>query len=158
MNSNGIPDECELIATPYCFCVTGAPCGNVFATAGCRNSTGSGALLTGSGTSSVFADNLVLTISGMPTFQFGVLFMGSTMVGPLPFGDGLRCAGGIVSRFPVKNSGASGSFSYGPGLIGGGAPILPLSTWNFQGWYRDPAGPCGSGFNTSNALSVVFTP
>jgi hypothetical protein len=158
VNSNGIPDECELIATPYCFCVTGAPCGNVFATAGCRNSTGSGALLTGSGTSSVFADNLVLTISGMPTFQFGVLFMGSTMVGPLPFGDGLRCAGGIVSRFPVKNSGASGSFSYGPGLIGGGAPILPLSTWNFQGWYRDPAGPCGSGFNTSNALSVVFTP
>ena len=26
----------------------------------------------------------------------------------------------------------------------------------FQSWFRDPAGPCGSGFNLSNAMEVTF--
>jgi hypothetical protein len=38
------------------------------------------------------------------------------------------------------------------GQIGSG------ETWNFQCWYRDPMGPCGGGFNVSEAMSALFTP
>ena len=162
LNLNGIPDECEdtvLIETPYCDCPVG-PCGNDYAPAGCRNSTGVGALLTASGSSSWAADDLVLTLTQAPTFQFGIVYMGTVQVGPIPFGDGLRCVGGNVCRLPLRNTGATGSFSYGPGIIGlagaAGCPVLPGDIWNFQGWYRDPAGPCGNGFNLSNAVEVTF--
>ncbi len=80
------------------------------------------------------------------------------------FGDGLRCATGQVMRFtPPQNSGAAGSIQFGPGFVsfscgGGGYCITPASTWNFQAWFRDPGGPCGSGFNTSNAVGVLFLP
>jgi len=158
VNGNGIPDECELIASSYCFCTAGAPCGNIYPTAGCKNSTGVGASLTASGTSSITNDDLVMTATGMPTFQFGLIFAGTTAVGPLPFGDGQRCAGGGVVRFPVMNTGASGTITIGPGLVGGGAPFAAFTTRYFQDWYRDPGGPCGSSFNLSHAVAVTFTP
>ena len=41
---------------------------------------------------------------------------------------------------------------------GQGAGIVAGATVHFQGWYRDPAGPCGSGFNLTNGYSVVFVP
>lgn len=43
-----------------------------------------------------------------------------------------------------------------PAGSGPGA-ILPLTTWNFQLWYRDPSGPGGSGFNLSDGLWGSFT-
>ena len=39
----------------------------------------------------------------------------------------------------------------GPGQISAG------STWNFQFWYRDPAGG-GAGFNLSDGLQLTFCP
>ena len=42
--------------------------------------------------------------------------------------------------------------------------LLGESGWDeddhfaFQGWYRDPSGPCDTGFNLTNALDVVFEP
>lgn len=32
------------------------------------------------------------------------------------------------------------------------------ATWNFQVWFRDPAGPCGTGKSSTNALAVSFAP
>jgi len=102
----------------------------------------------------------------MPANTFGLLFMGNQQVA-LPFGDGLRCVGGQLERFgPPQTSGASGEFSVGPGIAaiscaGGGAPTTCIdagSTWNFQAWYRDAQGPCGSGFNLSGGVSVLFLP
>ena len=40
--------------------------------------------------------------------------------------------------------------------FGPSGAITAGSTWNFQCWYRDPNGSCGSGFNLTNALAVVF--
>jgi hypothetical protein len=165
MNKNGVPDECELLATPFCFCPPPfSPCGNFYATGGCKNSTPVGAILTASGTTSVANDDLVLTTTQMPTFKPGLLFQGGTSMPPAVFFDGLRCVSGPVFRHPVKSSGATGSFAYGPGLVAfslGFPPaghIVPGSTWYWQTWYRDPPGPCGTGANISNAVKTTFTP
>ena len=160
VNQNGIPDSCEsgiLIASPYCFCVAPlAPCGNNDATAGCENSTTQGALLTASGSSGVSPDDLVLTVSNLPTFQFGIVYMGTVQVGPPPFGDGLRCAGGNVVRLQVAPADASGnatsSVSLSSGLVAGDVK-------RFQYWCRIPGcSPCGSSFTLSNGYEITFTP
>jgi len=157
VNGNGIPDDCELIATPYCFCpAAAAPCGNPDPTAGCENSTTVGGLLTATGTSSVGNNDMSLVASQLPVGQFGIFFMGPAMIGPFPFGDGLRCVGGATVRFvPPILSDAAGTSTLGPGVAGMGG-IAALSTWNFQHWYRDPGGPCASSFNLTHALSVTF--
>ena len=159
VNGNGVPDDCEVIGGPYCFCPAGvAPCANPYAFGGCRNTSGVGAILGASGSGSVLLDNLVLTTVQLPPGKFGLYFAGPTMIGPFPFGDGLRCAGGGIMRFPPPVlSSPAGVLSLGPG-IATTYGLLPFTTLNFQCWYRDPGGPCLSGFNTSNAFSVTFTP
>jgi hypothetical protein len=112
----------------------------------------------------VSTDDLALTISNMGASQFGLVYMGAGQV-TLPFGDGLRCVGsGPVYRFGVRQSDAEGHLIEGPGIVAYSTANFPVSahitagqTWHFQGWYRDPNGPCGSGFNLSNALSVTFS-
>ncbi len=166
VNMNGIPDECEPPGTPFCFCGTGAPCGNTDANAGCANSLGTGALMTGTGSSSVGSDDLVLTTTGMPANMFGLTFMGGGSGAPIVMGDGLRCVvpgSSSLYRYPVQNAGASGSFALGPGIVstsqGFQTPgqILVGASWHFQTWYRDPTGPCGSTSAVSSAWSVTFT-
>ncbi len=144
------------------------PCGNESAAgdrAGCENSSGSGATLRASGTKSVAYDDCVLSVAHLPTQKFGLLFMGAGTTSGMPFGDGVRCVNGHLFRYPLSNSGATGSFSYGPDLIATSQDrfhpsgwIRAGSTWNFQAWYRDPMGPCGSGSNVSNAISLSFVP
>ncbi len=83
-------------------------------------------------------------------------------------GDGLRVvasgSGSGLYRFPVHPSGANGVLTYGPGLVASAmnhpvaGQIQSGQTWNFQVWYRNVGGPCGSGSNTTNGLSVVFGP
>jgi hypothetical protein len=121
--------------------------------------------LRASGTNSVAEDNLVLSVTGMRSNQFGLLFMGQGTHSGLPFGAGIRCVQGQLFRFQPRNSGSGGSFAYGPGLVATSRTrfaaagwILSGATWNFQAWYRDPMGPCARGSNASNALGVEFLP
>ena len=152
------------LGTPYCFCVTGV-CSNPDSAAGCRNSTGAGALLSASGSASASADDLVLSATGVAPNQFGLVFMGMGQ-SAVPFGDGLRCVaagGGEIYRFPIRNSGGAATLVES-GLVGlsqsfnAGGQIGAGQSWNFQSWYRDPGGPCSSGFNLSNGLSITFQP
>ena len=87
----------------------------------------------------------------------------------LPFGDGFRCVGsGGVGTFrflPPENSGVDGAIALGPGIVAHSQTNFPPAgqivagqTWNFQGWYRDPQGPCGGFFDLSNALAMTFSP
>ncbi|MFK7929522.1 MAG: hypothetical protein AB8H79_15100, partial [Myxococcota bacterium] len=158
----GIPSY----ATPFCSCHTDSPCGNAGRREGCVNSSGFSGILSACASSSVASDDLTLTLSRMAPHQSVVLFYGASEQRQ-PFGDGLLCvapgAGGLF-RFPPRASTAQGHAVFGPGLIAEAAllsnssALTPGSTRHVQGWYRDPVGPCGSGYNLSNALSIVFTP
>lgn len=148
------------LPTTYCTCSVGAPCGNAFASGGCANSSGSGVTLSAAGPASFALDTLRLHTTPVPAS--GLIFMGRATL-QLPFGDGLRCVAGPTYRFPLQNAGSTG-IAIGPGIVAfsaahlGANAIAPGDTWHFQAWYRDGAGPCGSGANTSNALSVTFYP
>lgn len=143
------------------------PCGNTDSLGGCRNSTAVGAYLGGSGGASITADDLTLSVFNLPPSSFGRIFMGAP-ANDVAFGDGILCtsgAGGGLIRFPIQLSDAHGRISIGPGLrafaaenFGAGAQITSGHTWSFQAYYRDATGPCGTGFNTTNASRVTFTP
>lgn len=136
------------------------PCGNDGpAGAGCLNSIGTGALLDAHGSTSVGLDDLNLTIYDMPTQHLGLIYMGTALASnPFVFGDGLRCASGVLTRFAPQSSGAAGTFTLSTPAASSNGKIQPGTTWVFQGWYRDPTGPCGGGTNQSNALRVQFVP
>ena len=104
--------------------------------------------------------------SNVPANRFGVMFMcGDLTPGP-PMGDGLLCSSGSggYRRLGAQHSGSFGFFDKGSlveltgDLFGPDGTISQGSTWVFQMWYRDEVGPCGTGFNTTNAYSVTFTP
>lgn len=168
INGNGIPDECELLTRPFCTCAAPAapaPCGNFYAPGGCQNSTGVGAILSASGTTSVANDNLVLTTTQMPLNRLGLMMASLNTTVGTPFFDGILCLSPQIFRFQAKNSGATGSFSYGPGIVayafgnfGPAGWIFPGQTWNYQTWFRDNVGPCNQKSNISNGLSATFTP
>ena len=148
----------------YCFgdgSGTGCPCGNTGGSGeGCSNSSGSGADLSGFGSSSVGADGLGFAASNLLPGQPALLFAGENAVNNgdgIVFGDGLRCAGMNVVRLGVMLPDANGDAIWGPGLGAQGGWVSG-DTRRFQGWYRDPGGPCGSGFNLTNGVEVTFTP
>jgi len=155
----------------YCECQLNGPCGNDAPTGhfgGCFNSTGvKGILSPNGGGTSVSADDLVLVASNLPASQPGLFYMGGGQALVL-FGDGLRCVSpgtGGIYRYPISVGDPWGTVVMGPGIVqhsvmnfAPAGQIAAGQTWNFQYWYRDPAGPCGSSFNLTNGLAVTFAP
>ncbi len=120
------------------------------------NSTGSAAALTNIGSTSFSANDLKLIAGPVPD-QPGIFYFGPDQT-EIPFGDGYRCVGGLVRRFPVSfANGGNLSYdvdynaNYAAGVITAG------SSWNFQAWFRDPAAN-GATFNLSDGLHVTFCP
>jgi len=150
----------------FCLGDEGCPCDNPSETGGCATSSGVGGTLTRAGTLSVSADDLLIAGEGLPIEQFTVLFMGAgAKSDPGTIGDGRRCISGPIFRFRKASTGPLGRVIYGPGLVETSCTSFPPagcitagSTWYFQLWFRDPDGPCFSGFNTTNALELTFTP
>jgi len=144
----------------YCFgdgLDQACPCANDATSGGtgCVNSTGAGAALTASGDATVGADSFVLSASGLPAGKTVLFFQGnSTTAGGagagLPFGDGLRCAAGGIRRLQTTAADGSGVAVSSVSLsVAGG--VATGDVRSYQCWYRDVAGPCGSGSNTTNA-------
>ncbi len=166
-NANSIPDECETNGgTPYCFGYSSCPCGNNSAAGsgqGCVNSTGQGAILLGSGQSSLSNDQLALTASNLPIPGTGsgfALFFQGNAASNAPFRDGLRCVAGSQVRLGTQGH-LSGTTSYPQG---GDLPVsvkgmvtAPGARY-YQAWYRNVLGPCGAGSNLSNGVSVIWIP
>ncbi|MCY2960692.1 MAG: thrombospondin type 3 repeat-containing protein [Planctomycetota bacterium] len=166
LNGNAIPDECETNGgTPFCFGYTGCPCGNDAVNGsgeGCRNSTGVGARLVGSGLTSLSADGLLLSVVQLAAppsgASFCLFFQGSAQTN-VPFLDGRRCAGGAVVRLATKShTGASTYPQPGDQSVHTRGLVAAPGVRAYQVWYRNPSGPCGQGSNLSNGLSVIWVP
>lgn len=115
------------------------------------NSTGSAAVASAAGSTSVAANNLTLIAGPVPA-QPGLFFYGPNQIQIL-FGNGFRCVGGTVVRMTVGSPvGGFRNFPVDLPTFG----ITP-GTLNFQYWYRDPAAG-GSNFNLSDGLEIVFVP
>lgn len=156
-------------ATLFCFgdgSGTPCPCGNASASGanvGCLNSLGTGGRLRANGTASIASDSLVLQGSGMPNSSV-LYFQGSTQVnGGLGtvFGDGLRCAGGTVTRLGTKTNVAGMSLHPAvgdPSISVGGANVAGDSR-TYQSWYRNAASFCSPDtFNLTNGVVVSWAP
>ena len=151
--------------TETCHCSAGAPCGNTDATAGCANSLGTGASMRSCGSRSVSQDDAILRCENVVPSQFGLFFMSDGAPLNLPFGDGVRCVGNPILRYPVQNAGPDGVAVLGPGIVAFTVLQFPPTgqiqagqTWTFQFWYRDPTSTCLDVFNLTNAVAIAFTP
>lgn len=146
------------------------PCGNDSPTNGhgCAGFPNfNGAYLDAVGLPSVFLDSVLLRGSDMPPNSTCLFFQGNAMVnngmGYL-FNDGLRCVGGNVIRLGVKVVDGFGDAVYGyqqPGdmqlHVAGMVPPTG-GPFYYQVWYRNLAGLCGNGSNTSNGLAINWAP
>ena len=122
------------------------------------NSTGTAAAIDWSGTTSLSDNSATLLVSDLPSNQPGLFFYGPNEVN-IPFGDGNRCVGGGLTRLnPAVFADPAGDAQRDLDFT-----VIPLSsagagdTIRIQCWYRDPAAQL-SGFNLSDALSVVLCP
>jgi len=126
------------------------------------NSAGSGAIMGLLGSTSVSANDLIVTCVGGPPQKVGLFFYGPNQI-QVPFGDGFRCVGGQINRMPPPvQIDVFGNAAYVvdntlPRFSSGSGALTAGANWNFQFWYRDPAFG-GSGFNLSNGLALTFTP
>jgi hypothetical protein len=133
-----------------------------FATRYCTaspNSTGRPASILAMGDASVAHNSLKLCVDGAPSRARGRFVYGPTQV-QVPFGDGVQCVGGQTFNLRVFELNAAGSgfaaVDFGAQTNPGGI-VLPGSTWNYQFLYLDRASS-GFGFNSSDALNIVFAP
>ena len=147
---------------------TPCPCGNdndgSVPSSGCANGLfQSGARLSGTGSASLSADTLVLAASALAPSQSGLYFQADNDLSPgIPWGDGLRCAGGSLIRLGVRFSDAAGSSDtsgFAQSISAKTGNITPGETKYYQCWYRDPLfSSCLTGFNLSNGLAVTWWP
>ena len=145
-----------------CQCDAAGACGNPSASGGCINSIGLGASLVACGSTRASVDDLSLTASGLPSGSFATPLMGRASAGT-DLGNGTLCLGGNILRFPVEPA-STGTVEV-TGLVATSTASHPAAsaiaagrTWTFQLWYRDIGGPCGGTSNTTDALTITFTP
>lgn len=163
-------DPCDLgVGTAYCLgdgSRTPCPCGNqvgLNVVSGCTNASGTGGTLSADGNAGLGNDSLVLRATGLENRPM-LFFQGTTCESGgagIVFGDGLRCAGGVINRIAVKWS-SNGLCVYPEGseapLSVQGLVMAPgLRT--YQSWYRDPAiGFCTPAlFNTTNGVEIEWS-
>jgi hypothetical protein len=144
------------------------PCANFGAPGhGCENSASTGgARLFSSGSTS--PDTVLLHASGELPTALSIFLQGTNVAPPAPFGDGLRCASGILKRLYVKAAVAGTASAPGPGdppislrSAQLGDTIHPGDRRYYQVYYRDPdlafcADPLGGTFNVTNGVKLVW--
>lgn len=115
------------------------------------NSVGPGATLATSGSTGVSDANFNLHAGGLPPGNFGLFFYGPGR-NDVPLGEGNLCLASPFTRMNAQQADGSGNVSR---ALSFGLDFSAGSQWNFQFWYRDPAGG-PNGFNFSDAVEVLF--
>ncbi len=159
------PNEMNLpLIVSYCGCDDGGPCGTAPQPDGCENSTGKGAALMGSGTTSISKDDLSLVASGLPR-RAPTYFMMGRPGAPIPAYDGQLCISGTDNQVLVveslRASRAGVAVTRGKILNYAdrkGLAVMAGSSWSFQAAYYDRHGPCRTRYNFTNALFVTLVP
>ena len=161
-----------------CPCTNEAPAG---ARGGCLNSGTRSAVLSAEGSASVSTGDLRFVVESANRGVFVILSSADNrlpaqgLISPCTgmgmssaFSDGLRCIGGNVLRHGVRvadDLGEVGDTTPGwggvdaPGSLAMANGFAPGRTRQFQATYREEVTfGCGTGRNTTNAVSVVFVP
>ncbi len=132
------------------------------------NSTGAQGVL-GTYGSDVASDNqFTLVASSLPDDAFGYFLVSSSQgfLGQPGGSVGNLCLSASIGRYTgpgqVQSSGEASAFHLQVDLLhtplpGGSIAVQPGDTWNFQHWYRDPAGG-GFFFNLSDAITIQLAP
>lgn len=133
--------------------------GTIYCVAG-TNSTGGVASIGALGSTSVLQNDFVLTVTGSPANRNGLFFYGKGKT-QIPFANGFLCIpplGGNLKRTgAIQSADPAGEVLFALDLST--RPLLAAGTrWNFQYWYRDPAGGGQHDTNLSDALNVRFSP
>lgn len=158
------------VGAPFCFgdgTGISCPCSNNGSLGnGCSNSAfTSGAKLSASGSAGASAgtDTLTLTVTNIQ--GPALFFQGTGQYGGglgILFGDGLLCAGGVITRMGVVfPSGSSASYPGGltPSPIHLAGATAAGDIRHYQAWYRDSAPFCAvQTYNLSNGLSIWWLP
>jgi hypothetical protein len=138
----------------YCFgdgTGTACPCSGFGGTGeGCMTTSGSGALLTGTGNANTAGDSFVLTVSGGPANKPGIFFQGPNPLGNFA-GDGILCTAPNMRYDLNALDGSGGTTQTNFGINASSAQIV-----NYQYWFRDPGNTCGGLFNFSNGWTVTW--
>ncbi len=146
-------------------------CGNVPTAGtdeGCRNATGAGALLSGSGTPSISADSLVLTIEQGEPNEFAIFVSNIATGGNIPLFDGVLCLLGDANLnrhvssptyLPIQlDATGTGTNAYPLSVTDFTGQTVPGATVYYQVWYRSPNGPCLTYANTSSGRAITWLP
>jgi|GEM_PF-3368078 len=142
----GSPGECG----DYALDVSIGPAGGYCSPT--TNSTGSAALISMSGSFSIADNDFTLSAGPVPNSPY-LYFFGPNQI-TLPFGNGVRCVGGGITRVRPAQV-ASGNMA--TRAINLQTPAIEPGVLNFQCWFRDlPAG--GSQFNLSNGFEAFIVP
>jgi len=129
------------------------------------NSTGATGHVSGSGSASLAANDLVLRASGLPNNAFGY-FLCSRIQAHAPVAQspfGVLCVASPIGRFSnqIQNTGTSGSFQIAVDNLSlpqpnGAVAAASGETWNFQAWHRDSlAGQAVANFTNGLAVTIL---
>lgn len=135
-----------------------APPPEVYCTAAPNSVSGAGASIAYVGSIDLADDSVVLEATGLPPGQLTLFLYGPSQAA-FPAGNGFFCLGSPFYRLypasPANGAGIAAKLVDVSSPPTPAAQVLPGSTWNFQNWYRDPAGG-GALFNFSDGVQVTF--
>lgn len=132
------------------------------------NSTGLAAALSITGSSSIAANDMTLSMSQLPPLSFAFFLVSQTQ-GFVAFpggSDGNLCVVGSIGRYvgpgQIQQSSAAGTANLAIDLTqipqpNGFVSAQAGEQWNFQGWHRDLTST-GATSNFSDGVTIVFTP
>ncbi|MEL6714395.1 MAG: hypothetical protein AAFP86_11515, partial [Planctomycetota bacterium] len=159
------------LCNDYTLTISGAdsgpdPIGTPFCDTGNPNSTGAPGLMAAAGSTSVAANDVLLSVSSVPPGQFGIFLTSLTQTPPTPVADGFLCLGLLIGRYQhegdVWQAAADGTASLQIDLASIPSPTGPVAAMagesrSFQAWHRD-ANPAGPSANFTTGVEITFVP